>query len=218
MMIALNAVSFRYPRGNWILKDINLHIESKKCTFMVGPNGGGKTTLGKLMTGILKPTLGDVFVDKLNTKQAKLYQVGTKVGYLFQEPERQIFAATVRDELAFVMELKGIEKEVIEQRVEVALVRFQLQEVADSFPFQLSRGEKQRLALATVLMNNPSFLILDEPTTGLDVERKERLSEIIRELKKRGTGMVIISHDERFVEKHADRIIIVAGGGVRDGG
>ena len=174
--------------------------------------------MGKLMTGILKPTLGDVFVDKLNTKQAKLYQVGTKVGYLFQEPERQIFAATVRDELAFVMELKGIEKEVIEQRVGAALVRFQLQEVADSFPFQLSRGEKQRLALATVLMNNPSFLILDEPTTGLDVERKKRLSEIIRELKKRGTGMVIISHDERFVEKHADRIIIVAGGGVRDGG
>ena len=141
MMIALNAVSFRYPRGDWILKDINLHIESKKCTFMVGPNGGGKTTLGKLMTGILKPTLGDVFVDKLNTKQAKLYQVGTKVGYLFQEPERQIFAATVRMSLPLSWNSRALERVI--DRGSVALVRFQRRKW-QILPFQLSRGEKQR--------------------------------------------------------------------------
>jgi|SRR5690554_6846988 len=212
MMIALNNVSFRYGRGDWILREVNLEIENGTCTFMIGPNGGGKTTMSKLMTGILKPTQGDVLIDQVNTKETELYQVGAKVGYLFQEPERQIFAATVRDELSFVMEINGVEDEEIKRRVDAALQQFQLKDVESSFPFQLSRGEKQRLAMAAILMNNPSFLILDEPTTGLDIERREILSDAIGKLKKQGIGMVIISHDQPFVQKHADRIINVAGG------
>lgn len=217
-MIVLENVSFCYTAANWILKQVNLEIDNGSCTFVVGPNGGGKTTLGKLMAGILKPTCGDVYLDQDNTKNLELYQVGTKVGYLFQEPERQIFAATVRDELAFAMDLQGMEKGEINRRVEAALEQFQLKEVEHAFPFQLSRGEKQRLALAAILMNQPSFLILDEPTTGLDVERKKILSGVIRQLKEQGIGMVIISHDEKFIQNHADRILRVAGGEVRDVG
>lgn len=217
-MIVLENVSFQYTKDRWILKQVDLEIENGSCTFIVGPNGGGKTTLSKLMAGILKPTSGDVYLDQQNTKDLELYQVGTKVGYLFQEPERQIFAATVKDELAFVMDLKEMAQEEIRKRVEAALEQFQLQEVANSFPFQLSRGEKQRLALAAILMNEPSFLILDEPTTGLDRERKKILSQLIEQLKEQGIGMVIISHDEKFIQTHADRVVKVAGGEVKDGG
>jgi len=217
-LIVLENVSFCYTADNWILKQVDLEIANGSCTFVVGPNGGGKTTLGKLMAGILKPSLGDVYLEQQNTKDLALFQIGTKVGYLFQEPERQIFAATVRDELAFVMDLKEMAKEEINKRVEAALERFQLKEVENSYPFQLSRGEKQRLALAAILMHQPSFLILDEPTTGLDLERKEILSQVIRQLKEQGIGMVIISHDEKFIQNHADRILMVDGGEVKDVG
>ena len=215
-MIIVEDVGFRYDKSDWVLKKINLNIEDGSCTFIIGPNGGGKTTLGKLMTGILKPTVGNVIVGELNTRETELYQIGAKVGYLFQEPERQIFAATVRDELAFVMELLGVEPDIISERVEASLARFELKDVESAFVFQLSRGEKQRLAMAAIMINNPAFLILDEPTTGLDAERKEILSGVVEQFRAKGTGMIIISHDHKFVDRHADRVIHVAGGEIID--
>ena len=147
-------------------------------------------------------------------KGFELSEVGATIGYLFQEPERQLFAPTVWEEVSFVMEIKGVPKETIDIEVGRILKQFHLSELGEASPFLLSRGEKQRLALAAIMVNNPSFFILDEPTTGLDMERKDVLSGILNSLLERGTGMIIISHDHKFVAKHADRVIEISGGEV----
>ena len=216
-MIEMKHVSFRYGRGEWVFRDLSLTVEKHRCTFLVGRNGSGKTTLGKLMTGILKPVSGTVLVDGLDTVKAELHQIGARVGYLFQEPERQLFAPTVWEELTFVLDLFGIEKRLQKERAEMLLEQFHLQKVKNHFTCQLSRGEKQRLALAAIMVNNPHFLILDEPTTGLDPRRREALAEILARCKAQGTGMVVISLDKKFTEKLADRIITLSDGGITDG-
>lgn len=216
--ICLEEVAFAYIKCREVFKNLNLKVGGGICTAVIGPNGGGKTTLGKLMAGILKPQKGKVFVAGMNTKEAELYRIGEKVGYLFQDPERQIFAPSVKEEIAFAMALRGVEKSVIDARVNAILNTFQLKELESSFPFQLSRGEKQRLIIAAIMVNNPSFFILDEPTTGLDPERKEILSSLIRNLLDNGAGMVIISHDLNFVKKHAQRVIMIKGGEVAHDG
>jgi energy-coupling factor transport system ATP-binding protein len=213
-LIHVEGVSFGYTKSEMVIKNLNLDVRGEMCTAIIGPNGGGKTTLGKLMAGILKPLKGKVLVDGLNTREVELCLIGEKIGYLFQEPERQIFAPSVKEEIAFAMEIKGVEQAVIESKVETALKSFQLKELEDAFPFKLSRGEKQRLAIAAIMVNNPSFFILDEPTTGLDVERKGILSSLLHNLLGNGIGMVIISHDLTFVGKHAQRIISFNGGEV----
>ncbi|MCR3922184.1 MAG: energy-coupling factor ABC transporter ATP-binding protein [Firmicutes bacterium] len=215
-MIKLNNVSFAYEKNKMILRNIHLAIEAGTCTVLVGPNGGGKTTIGKLMAGILKPSVGDVMVNELDTRTAELAEIGKKIGYLFQDPQRQLFAPTVREEIAFVMELQGVPSDQIDIRVERYLDKFQLKALENSFPFQLSRGEKQRLAIAAIMVNNPVFYILDEPTTGLDYERKKVLSAVIERLREEGIGMVIISHDQAFVKRHAQRVITVSGGELLD--
>ena len=181
-------------------------------TAVTGPNGSGKTTLGKLLAGILKPCSGVVEIFGTDTRKMSLGEIGRRVGYLFQEPERQIFAPTVAEELSFVFEIHGLPGDEIEARVDAILERFDLSRLRDSFPFTLSRGEKQRLALAAVLINRPDYLILDEPTTGLDVKRKAELLGLVREMLDDGVGMLIISHDRSFVHRHASRGIEIVGG------
>ncbi len=179
---------------------------------MIGPNGSGKTTLGKVLAGILKPTEGRAFLAGKDTRTLSLGAIGQAVGYLFQEPERQIFAPSVYEELAFVLRLQGKPPDVIDHAVNTMLGRFDLSALRDRFPFSLSRGEKQRLALAAVLVNSPDYLILDEPTTGLDLKNKRRLGGYLEELLDAGVGMMIISHDRAFATGYATRVIELSGG------
>lgn len=191
---------------------MSLELFREDFTAIIGPNGSGKTTLGKLMAGIFKPQKGSVFIDNEDSRHMSLGAIGKKVGYLFQNPERQIFAPKVYEELAFPLELKGLDKSLIEEKVQEALTTFHLNHLSNSFPFTLSQGEKQRLALAALLINEPQFLILDEPTTSLDIERKKVFSDILDVLKNKGVGIAVISHDTAFIKKHATRIIEMAGG------
>src|SRR5690554_3778924 len=127
------------------------------------------------MTGILRPQIGRVFVCGRDSTEMKLGEIGRRIGYLFQNPGLQIFAPSVREEISFALELKGRSKEEIDSEVNRSLKDFDLTHRSDAFPFKLSRGEKQRLAIAAVLVNKPDFLVLDEPTTGLDMERRRVL-------------------------------------------
>lgn len=212
--IALKNLQFGYTKQKKVIRGISLEFSRQDFTFIIGPNGSGKTTLGKLIMGILKPQNGRILIDNIDNKSMSLGTVGKQVGYLFQNPERQIFASKVWDELAFPLELKGFDRQTINNTVGKALETFQLTNLAQSFPFTLSQGEKQRLALASILINEPKFLILDEPTTGLDLERKKILSHILNKLNFDGIGIIAISHDEDFIEKHATRIIEMVGGEV----
>ncbi len=212
-MIVLEDVGFQYSRkGHQIFHGISFNLKQGEVTALVGPNGCGKTTLGKLMTGILKPSQGRILVDGLDTRTAELSALGRKVGYLFQEPERQLFASTVTEELSFVGDIMNRPQDVTRSQAQRLMEMFHLQALANEFPFQLSRGEKQRLAIATVMMNEPEFYIFDEPTTGLDELRRLELSTILQDLSDRGTGMLIISHDRQFIQRHAQRIMRLEGG------
>jgi energy-coupling factor transport system ATP-binding protein len=211
--IEFENVYFKYEKEH-VINNISLQFNQNEFTAITGPNGGGKTTLGKLMTGILKPNLGRILIEKKDTCKMTLAQISSKIGYLFQNPECQIFAPTVEEEISFVLKLKGMGEEEIKQRVESVMEIFQLFSLGQALPFNLSRGEKQRLALAGILVNQPKFLVLDEPTTGLDFERRKTLSNIVDKLLEQGIGMVVISHDETFVNEHAVRIIEIAGGEV----
>jgi energy-coupling factor transport system ATP-binding protein len=199
-----------------VIDGLSLKLFQNQFTAITGPNGSGKTTIGKIMTGILKPQKGHVLISGRDSAGMKLGEIGQKVGYLFQNPGLQIFAPTVREEISFVLELKGHSKEEIDQMVSRSLDEFDLSHRSDAFPFKLSRGEMQRLAIAAVLVNKPDFLILDEPTTGLDMERRKALSYIISDLKEKGMGMAVISHDRAFISSLADRTIKMHRGEIVD--
>jgi len=205
-------VGFGYPKGSKIIKDISVSIFKNDITAITGHNGGGKTTFGKLLAGIIKPLSGEVFVCGENTKGLTLGQIGKKIGYLFQNPSRQIFTSRVEEELLFVDKLMGESITESYKNMEGILELFDLKSKKEELTFNLSYGEKQRLALATILMKNPEFLILDEPTTGLDELRRNRLSEYLTKLKEDGVGMIIISHDQEFIDKHASRRIEISRG------
>lgn len=166
------------------------------------------------MMGILKPTEGQAFILNKDISEMTLAQIGSKIGYLFQNPEKQFFANRVEEELGFVSRLKGYDEDYLEDRIEGLLRLFQLEHVRKSSPLLLSQGEKQRLAIATILINEPKYLILDEPTTGLDGERKRLLVDLLKELVDRGIGMTIISHDHSFIKQLFQRVIRIYRGEV----
>lgn len=205
-----------YPKGSFAVKNISLQFFQDEFTAVTGCNGSGKTTLGKLASGIFKPDRGEVIIDGRSSKLMTLGEIGKKIGYLFQNPDRQIFTSSVYSEIAFTLELKGYTAEEISERTLKMLEVFNMLHLKDSIPFKLSRGEKQRLALAAMLVNDPGFLILDEPTTGLDIERKKILSGIIDKLRDKGIGMLVISHDENFISRHGARIIRMHEGEITD--
>lgn len=212
--LKLDDAAYSYPGDSFMIKEINLDFCQGEYTAIIGKNGSGKTTLGKLMTGIFKPDKGKVLINGKDSRELTLGQIGNQVGYLFQQPERQLFTPRVRQEVGFALDLMGEAPEIVDEKVEKMLESFSLRELKDSSPYRLSAGEKQRLALAAVLINKPSFLILDEPTTGLDPVRKERLAAILKKLKAENIGLAVISHDLSFIEKNADRIIVMSGGEV----
>lgn len=206
-LIELKNVNFEYIKGKRIIKDVNININVKDITCITGPNGSGKTTLGKLMVGILKPSSGGIYLFGENIINMSLGQIGEKIGYLFQNPEKQFFSNTVEDEIKFILEVKDLNRKYIEEKVKSLLDLFQLNHIRTSFPLKLSQGEKQRLALAAILANEPGYLILDEPTKGLDMERRGTLIQILKKLYNKGTGMTVMTHDYTFINQISDRTL-----------
>lgn len=205
--INVKGLNFHYEKGKDIIKNINLELYNREITIVTGSNGSGKSTLGKLLMGILKPISGEISIQGRNITQMSLGEMGGKIGYLFQNPEKQFFTHSVQEELSFVLKSKGLELEYINKKVDNLLQIFQLEHLRESFPLKLSQGEKQRLAIAGILVNDIEYLILDEPTTGLDVKRKYILIDKLKSLNKKGIGMTIISHDNEFIKLLADRRI-----------
>ncbi len=206
-MIVAFDVDYRYPDGTDAVSGASVRISPGEILAILGHNGSGKTTLGKLLSGILKPTSGRVEIDGTDTRRMSLGRIGERVGYLFQDPGRQLFTSSVEEEVRFALDIQGIAEDRIRHRTEHMLDTFNLLDLRKSFPFDLSRGEKQRLALAAVMINEPDFLILDEPTTGLDVRRKSELSRLLIRTGDTGVGMMIISHDEEFARGHAHTVM-----------
>ena len=209
--IELNNISYKYPKGRKVFDNFSLNFKNGETTVLTGKNGSGKTTLTKLIMGILKPSFGEVKVFGQSTASLSLGSIGEMVGYVFQYPERQLFSTSVVEELTFPLLFKGYNKEETMDKAEEMLEIFDLGKVKNSYPLFLSYGEKRRLAIASVLMIGPKYLILDEPTASLDKERIDALSEVLDKLKKRNIGMLIISHNKDFIERHKDKVIALEG-------
>jgi energy-coupling factor transport system ATP-binding protein len=211
-VINIKSVTFGYPKKEKIFQDFSVDFSQNEITGIIGKNGSGKTTLGKLTCGILKPSGGEILAWGKQIKEMTLGEIGSNIGYLYQSPERQLFALSVFDELAFTLELDGVSKDEINKRVEQQLEEYELLHLKTHKPFTLSRGEKQRLAIAAILMRTPKMLVLDEPTTSLDYIRKSMLGTTLEKLRNKGIGVVIISHDMEFISLHANRIIEIENG------
>lgn len=209
--IEINNISYGYGKG-YVFENISMQLNNGETTFLTGRNGSGKTTFTKLIMGIIKPSSGEIKIFGKNTNLLSLGSIGEMVGYVFQYPERQLFSTSVMEELTFPLLFKGYNKEEVNKKALEMLEIFDLKKVQNSYPSFLSYGEKRRLAIASVLMIGPKYLILDEPTASLDKERINSLSEVLNELKNRKIGMLLVSHNKNFIDMHKDRVINIEGG------
>lgn len=211
-MITVKDVYFVYPNGVEALKGVSLTIQSGEFVAIMGQNGAGKTTLVKQFSGLLKPTKGAVVVDETETTKVSVAKLARSVGFVFQNPDHQLFSETVEQEIAFALKNFGFKETVIEKRVTWALNLLGLTQYRKSSPFMLSGGERKRVALASVLAWDPKILILDEPTIGQDYQQKEKLRQFIMQMKTQGKTIVVVTHDVEFVAECTPRVVLMRDG------
>ncbi|MGC8766230.1 MAG: energy-coupling factor ABC transporter ATP-binding protein [Brevinematia bacterium] len=173
-------VYFAYLDEDYVIKDINLSVEEGEFIILLGPNGCGKTTLLKHFNGLLKPTKGQVLFMSKDINSYRSYEIFSKVGFLFQDPNDQIFAATVEEDVSFGPNNLGLPKDEIESRIEEALSKVGILNLRKKRISELSLGQKQRVAIAGVLATRPNILILDEPTSSLDPQTQKELMDLLK--------------------------------------
>lgn len=209
-MIRFENVSFSYRKGENVLDNINLTIEKGSFTAVIGSNGSGKSTMARHFNALLKPTLGAVYINGINTRdEERVFDIRKSVGMVFQNPDNQLVAATVEDEAAFAPENLGVPSADIRRRVDAALETVGLGGLTKRLTSSLSGGQKQRLAIAAALTMEPEYIIFDEATSMLDpIGRAELLDTIHTLNKKKGITVILITHymDEAA---EADRVIVI---------
>jgi energy-coupling factor transport system ATP-binding protein len=211
--IEVRGVAFRYaPGAPEILRGVDLRIESGEFVALIGQNGAGKTTLAKHFNGLLKPSVGSVRVLGHDTRTTPVAELARTVGYVYQNPDHQIFAQRVRAEAAFGPRNLGLPPAEVERRVKESLALVGLAEQADDFAFSLGRGQRQKLAVASVLAMEPRVLVVDEPTTGLDQAGARGILDLLSDWNAAGRTIVAITHDMALVAERVPRTIVVSDG------
>lgn len=211
-MIEFKNVSASYDGELPILRDVSFRIPDGDFVAFVGTNGAGKSTTMRLINGLLKPSSGQVLIDGVPTTQLRTSQLAAKVGFLFQNPDRQICCSTVREELLFGFRAQGRADAEAEAKVDAMIERFGFN--GDAEPFLLNRGTRQLLALASIIVMEPPVVVLDEPTTGLDFRECAKVMNVIAELNARGTTVIMVCHDMEVVADCAKRVIAMTAGQV----
>lgn len=221
-IIEIKNVTYTYTEDDSIhtaVKDISLNIERGSFTVILGHNGSGKSTLAKMMNGLNKPTSGDVLVNGINTNDEETeLQVKKTVGMVFQNPDNQLIASIVEEDVAFGPENLGIAPDEIRKRVDDALKAVEMYEFRESTPHRLSGGQKQRIAIAGIIAMSPECLVLDEPTAMLDPKgRAEIINTLLKLNREKGITIVLITHYMEEAE-NADRVIVMNDGEIIDDG
>ncbi|MGF7058118.1 ABC transporter ATP-binding protein [Brassicibacter mesophilus] len=212
VLIEVKDLEHTYPNGKKALRGANLQVREGEFLAVLGHNGSGKTTLVKHLNGLLIPTGGSVLVNGKNTKSTTIFEIGKDIGYVFQNPDHQIFADTVYEEVAFSPKIRGCSKEEIDKRVKEALKSVDMEGYEDEDPFSLTKGERQRIAVASVLSARPKVIILDEPTTGLDFKEQRQMMELVEKLNEDGHTIIMITHTMWVVSEYAHRVAVVKDG------
>ena len=206
-LIKVENLSFAYQGDLFVLKDVNLEIHQGECVAIVGHNGSGKTTLAKLIMGLLRPTEGRVYLGSREISGTKPEELAHLIGYIFQNPDHQIFAGKVYDECLYGPRNIGIPESRARKTVASLLSQLHISHLGDREPINLSYGEKRRVNIASVLAMETEVIILDEPTCGLDHVNIRRLGELIKRLNRQGKTVIVITHDLDFARAVSHRII-----------
>ena len=213
-LLVLERVGHRYPDGRQALVDASLTLRRGEMVAIVGRNGSGKTTLARHLNGLLRPTSGRVLLDGADLAGRALERIAERVGYVFQDPDHQLFAASVVEEVAFGPHNLGLRPAEVAARVDEALAAVGLA-ARDADPFLLDKGARQRLAVAAVLALRPEVLVLDEPTTGLDWPEQQRMLAMLSGLHAAGRTIVLVTHTPWVIAEHAERVLLLAEGRLR---
>lgn len=213
-MIEIKNLVYSYEEAvKSAVDDVSLSIEKGEFIAVLGHNGSGKSTLAKCLNGLYRPTSGDVIVDGMNTKEDEdIWKIRARAGMVFQNPDNQIVATVVEEDVAFGAENLAVEQSELRRRVDEALAAVEMTEFKDDQPHKLSGGQKQRVAIAGILAMNPDYIILDEPTAMLDpVGRQEVMNTILRLNKEEGKTIILITH---FMNEavQADRVAVMEEG------
>ena len=215
-VVRLRDVTYTYPGGGASVRHLNLEVYPGEFVGLVGQNGAGKTTATKLVNGLLKPSSGTVEVAGLDTRTARTSQIARHAATLFQNPDHQICRDTVLDEVAFGLELGGVDAETARGRARAVAEDFGLP--LGEAPFSLSRGQRQMVALASVVVLEPELVILDEPTSGLDYRECMTVMETVRRMADRGSAVIMVCHDMEVVSDFAERLVVMADGEIAAAG
>jgi energy-coupling factor transport system ATP-binding protein len=215
VVVEVSGLTFQYPYTNYpAINNVSLKIKRGENLGIIGQNGSGKTTLVKHFIGLLKPTSGSVSVFGMDTRQHTVSEMAMKVGFVFQDPDQQIFSHKVSLEVAFGPRNLGLSEDEIQRRVEKSLKDVQCYHLLNENPLDLSKGEKQRVNIASVLAMQPQLLVIDEPTTGQDFLRGKEIMDLAMNLLRGGTTVITISHDMNIVAEYCSRTLVMKDGGI----
>jgi energy-coupling factor transport system ATP-binding protein len=211
-LIQCRNVEHTYPKGVKALDGVSLEILAGDMVAIVGQNGSGKTTLVKHFNGLLLPTSGEILVNGEPTAKQGVFKLGQKVGYVFQNPDYQIFSETVYDEVAFSPRLRKLSEEEVKLRVTEALAAVGLVGMEEQDPFSMTKSGRQRVAVASILAAKPEVLILDEPTTGLDYGEQRSMMDMVKRLNESGSTIIFVTHHMWVVAEYAKRVFVMKDG------
>ena len=219
-IIELKNVSFRYDKiiEEYQIDTVSFHVKQGEWLSIVGHNGSGKSTVVRLIDGLLEAESGEIYIDGKKLTRETIWEIRSKIGIVFQNPDNQFVGATVEDDVAFGLENQGIPREEMLQRVEKAIEQVGMLEFKDREPSRLSGGQKQRVAIARALSMDPDAILFDEPTSALDPEMVGEVLKIMQDLAKEGLTMIVVTHEMEFARDVSSRVIFMDKGVIAEQG
>ncbi len=217
-LIEVKDIHFQYDKDKEALKGVSFDIYEGDYVALIGQNGAGKTTLAKHFNSLFKPTSGQIIVCGKDTKHEEPNTLAEQIGYVFQNPDNQIFSTSVYKEMEYGLKALKLSEQEMSERIHEVAKLLDIEKVLEEHPFSLGKGERQRIAVASILVLKPKILVVDEPTTGQDWDGIQNMMKLIDELHANGTTIIMITHDMDVVATHANRVIVMAKGSmVADG-
>lgn len=210
MAIEIKNASFAYPNGFRALENINLTIKEGERVAIVGQNGAGKTTCVKMMNGLHKPVEGNVLVDGVDTQSVTTATIARVVGYVFQNPDEQIFNNTARKEIEYMLHYMKLDEAEVQARAQKAVELTQIEKYLDMNPYEIPYPIRKFVSIAAVIATDPKYIILDEPTAGQDLHGNRVLASLIEKLSAEGKTIITITHDMEFALNNFERVVAMA--------
>lgn len=208
-MIKFDNVNFGYPPSQAIIKNFSLEIAPQESLAIIGTNGAGKSTLLKLIATILLPDSGTITIEEMISNEKNLSTLRKKIGFIFQNPDDQLFMPTAYDDISFGLKNYGDDQLTIEEKTNKILVALNISHLRNKPPHKLSGGEKRSVALASVMVMQPQIMLFDEPTAFLDLKQRRQLIKMVNDL---ALTKITVTHDLDFVDKTCNRVIILQAG------